>query len=292
MIATHDVSVIGCGLMGSAIARRFAESGHSVVVWNRPGEKAEALAGPGQAAVSSVAEAVRRAPLVVACTATYDTTLSALAPVDDWTGATLVNLAVGTPDEATETAGWAAERGADYLDGMPVCFPKDIGGAATMVLYSGAATVWRRYADTLRCLGGASWHVSEDVAAANLLETGLGSFFMTAQRAYVEALNYLQDAAVPPSAMRMLTDHLLDILRKTTAETVDAIEADDRQTAQADQATIAMFAEAARTNLEELRAAGHRAPVLAAAVQDVESLVDAGLGHCGIHARAGTGVRG
>jgi 3-hydroxyisobutyrate dehydrogenase-like beta-hydroxyacid dehydrogenase len=279
------VAVVGCGLMGSAIARRFAESGHSVVVWNRTPDKAEALAGPGLIAVSSVVEAVRRAPLVVACTANYDTTLSALAPVDDWAGTTLVNHAVGTPGEATTVEAWAAECGADYLDGMPVCFPKDIGNTATMVLYSGSASAWNQHAATLICLGGASWHVSEDVAVTNVLEAGLGAFFMTAQRAYIEAVNYLQDARVPPRAMRMLTSNLLDLLRTTTTETVDAVELDNRQTAQADQATIGMFAEAARTNLEEMRAAGHGAPLLTAAVEDVEALVDAGLGHLGIHAR-------
>jgi 3-hydroxyisobutyrate dehydrogenase-like beta-hydroxyacid dehydrogenase len=283
--ATHDVTVIGCGLMGSAIVRQLAASGHAVVAWNRTTERAQTLAGGGVTPVASVAEAVRRSPLVLTCTLDYASTLSALSPVADWTGKTLVNLAVGTPSQATEMAGWAAGRGVDYLDGIPVCFPRDIGGAATMVLYSGSAAVWRRHAETLGCLGGASRHVSEDVAATNVLETGLGSFFMTAQRAYVEAVNYLQDQSVSPQAMRMLTTHLVEILLTTTAETVDAVEAGERQDAHADQATIAMMADGVRTNLTEMRAAGHDAPVLTAAVQDLEALVEAGLGHHGIHAR-------
>ncbi len=285
MIATHDVAVIGCGLMGSAIARRFAESGHSVVVWNRTAEKAEALVGPGLTAVSSVADAVRHATLVVSCTVNYDTTVSALSPVADWAGVTLVNLAVGTPAQATAMGEWSAERGADYLDGVPVCFPSDIGAATTMLLYAGATSAWRAHEATLGCLGGASWHVAEDLAATNVLEAGLGGFFMVAQRAYVEAVNYLQDAAVAPSAMRVLTSRLLDLLVTTTGETIDAVERNDRQTAQAEEATLAMYAEAARTNLDEMRAAGHDAPLLAAAARDLEELAGAGLGHLGIHAR-------
>jgi choline dehydrogenase-like flavoprotein len=51
---TYDVAVIGCGLMGSALARTFARNGLSVAVWNRTPERAEALAGKGISAVRAV----------------------------------------------------------------------------------------------------------------------------------------------------------------------------------------------------------------------------------------------
>lgn len=280
-----DVAVIGCGLMGSALARQFAASGFSVLVWNRTTAKAQALEGEGIAVAASAAEAVGHSSLVVACTATYSTTRSALEAPLAWKGKTLVNLAVGTPGEARAMAAWAAGQGANYLDGMPMCFPKEIGEAGTMVLFSGPDAAWRNHAAVLGCLGGASTHVSEDVGLTNVLEVGLGAFFITAQRAYVEAVNYLQDEGAPPTAMRMVTRQLLDLLATTTTETVDALELNVRQTAQADQATLAMFAEGARTNLIEMRAAGHTAPVLAAAVADIEELVFAGHGDLGIHAR-------
>jgi 3-hydroxyisobutyrate dehydrogenase-like beta-hydroxyacid dehydrogenase len=66
--------------MGAALARAFAESGCSVVVWNRTPERAEALAGEGITPVRSVADAVGASRLVVACTSTYETTLAAIAP--------------------------------------------------------------------------------------------------------------------------------------------------------------------------------------------------------------------
>lgn len=281
-----NVAVVGCGRTGSAVARAFAQSGHSVTVWNRTAAHARALTGPGIVAVDSVDDAVRSAPLVVTCTLNYETTSSALALVADLAGVALVNLSVGAPAQATSMGVWAAKRGADYLDGMPACFPREIGSAAAMVLYSGSLSAWRAHEKTLSCLGAASLYLSDDVTLTNVLETGLGSFFFTAQRAYLEVMNYLEDAGAPTKVVRTLTNQVIDVLRTTTAQTIDAAESDERETAGADQATIAMFADAVQVNLQELRDAGHPAPLLAAAARDLEEIAGAGLGHLGVHARS------
>ncbi|MCV7081858.1 NAD(P)-binding domain-containing protein [Mycolicibacterium insubricum] len=47
MAESHDVVVLGCGLMGSALARSFATRGYSTGTWNRTHERAEALAADG-----------------------------------------------------------------------------------------------------------------------------------------------------------------------------------------------------------------------------------------------------
>lgn len=41
--STYDVCIVGCGLMGSAIARTLATSGPRVVAWNRTLAAAEEL---------------------------------------------------------------------------------------------------------------------------------------------------------------------------------------------------------------------------------------------------------
>jgi len=116
----YDVAVLGCGLMGTALVRALAKSGHSVAVWNRTPGRAEALAGDGITPIRTVGDAVDSSRLIIACMSTYDSTISALESVADWTGATLVNVASGAPEEAEVLAGWAAERGAQYLDGSIV----------------------------------------------------------------------------------------------------------------------------------------------------------------------------
>ena len=53
-----DVSVIGLGAMGSALAEALLKSGLSVTVWNRSPARADALVAKGAVAAGSVNEAV------------------------------------------------------------------------------------------------------------------------------------------------------------------------------------------------------------------------------------------
>jgi 3-hydroxyisobutyrate dehydrogenase-like beta-hydroxyacid dehydrogenase len=57
-----EISVIGCGAMGSAIAETLAEKDTRVTVWNRTRERAEALAGPRVIVAGSVGEAIANSP--------------------------------------------------------------------------------------------------------------------------------------------------------------------------------------------------------------------------------------
>jgi 3-hydroxyisobutyrate dehydrogenase-like beta-hydroxyacid dehydrogenase len=119
-----DVSVIGLGAMGSALAEAFLKNGLSVTVWNRSPAKADALVAKGAVAAASVKDAVEASKLVVACLLVYDAVYEAFEPAKDaLAGRTLVNLTNGTPAQAREMAQWAGSRGADYLDGGIMAVP-------------------------------------------------------------------------------------------------------------------------------------------------------------------------
>jgi 3-hydroxyisobutyrate dehydrogenase len=60
-----NVTILGAGRMGSAMAARLAESGHRVSVWDRNTKHAEGLVGDGVTAVPDVADAVADASVVI-----------------------------------------------------------------------------------------------------------------------------------------------------------------------------------------------------------------------------------
>ena len=60
-----DVTVLGMGRMGQALARRLLAGGHRVVVWNRTPGKAEGVLAAGATEASSVAEAAKGAEVVI-----------------------------------------------------------------------------------------------------------------------------------------------------------------------------------------------------------------------------------
>jgi 3-hydroxyisobutyrate dehydrogenase-like beta-hydroxyacid dehydrogenase len=280
---SHDVTVVGCGLMGAAIARALARAGYRVAAWNRTHARAEALAADGITPLRSIADAVGVSPTVIACVTTYADVTSALDPVSDWHGSTLINVTSGTADEATELARWAAERGAEYLDGGIFCYPKDIGTPEAPILFSGPDAVWSRHEAVLKALGGGSRLVGEEVATANLLYIGMSVFLFGAMSAYVEAATYLLGRGVAAETVREVANPPIDTLYYFADDATTAIASGRFET---DQATTDIFADGARAYLDVLQQAGHPARVLAATVATLDAAQAAGLGHLGYPAQA------
>jgi 3-hydroxyisobutyrate dehydrogenase-like beta-hydroxyacid dehydrogenase len=280
---THDVAVIGCGLMGSALARTFADRGLRVAAWNRTPERAEALSGDGVTPVTDIDVAVRTSRLVVACTSTYETTMTALEAVSAWNGTALVNIGTSSPPEAEQAARWAAERGAAYLDGSILCYPQQIGTPEGFVVFSGTPDVWAEHERTLMVLGEACRHVADQVRGASVIDAAItGAFYVAALGAYVEAITYAQSEGVSAEALQMATQSALEALKYTTDEAAASIASDSHAT---DQATLEVYAQGSRTTLAAMRAAGHRARLLGAAVENLNAAEAAGLGKLGFYAQ-------
>jgi 3-hydroxyisobutyrate dehydrogenase-like beta-hydroxyacid dehydrogenase len=87
-----EVSILGLGPMGFALAHELLRAGRSVTVWNRTLTKAGPLQLEGAVVASSAAAAAAAAPVVVVCVADYVATYAALEKAD-LTGKVLVRAA-------------------------------------------------------------------------------------------------------------------------------------------------------------------------------------------------------
>ncbi|MGV9866670.1 NAD(P)-dependent oxidoreductase [Rhodococcus koreensis] len=281
---THDATVIGCGLMGAAIARTLAESGLSVAAWNRTHSKAEALSEAGITAIRDISDATAAAPLVIACTAAgYDGLRETIAPTRaNWTGMTFVNLTSGSPDEADELSAHIEGKGARYLDGMIVCYPKDIGADDAFVCYSGSPEAWTAHEATLMKLGGASRHVSADSRGANVMTTWYVQFYVTAVTAYVEAIGYAVDQGVTREQIDAFTPLLVDLVAHAAPAFSEAVASGDHAT---NQATIDTFLGDGSV-LAQIKTTGRKARVYSAAVDSMTKAIADGLGDRGLSALA------
>jgi len=77
-----DISTLGLGLMGSALARSLVDGGHDVTVWNRTPAKMQPLVDVGAAPADSVAEAVEASPVVLVNIDDYPSTRALLDAAD------------------------------------------------------------------------------------------------------------------------------------------------------------------------------------------------------------------
>lgn len=283
----HDVVVIGCGLMGSAIARTLAAAGASVAAWNRTHSKAEALASDGITAVRDIRDAIAAAPLIVGCTTAYDVLWAQVADVDSgWADTTFVNLTTGTPSEADEMEERIAAKGARYLDGMIVCYPEGIGTDHGFICYSGPATVWAHHSETLMKLGGATQHLSTNIRAANLMAVWYAAFYVSSLAAYVEAVAFACDQGVTREEIDSLTPMLIDLLSHAAPAISYAVTSGDHDT---DQATVDTFLDGSAPALGEMRSAGHVAGMYTAALSSMRVASTSGLGARGFSALALSG---
>ena len=69
-----EISVIGLGSMGSTLAKTLLSAGHKVTVWNRSQEKSDLLVAEGAKIEATIADAVRKSPVILVCIANYTTT--------------------------------------------------------------------------------------------------------------------------------------------------------------------------------------------------------------------------
>ncbi|MCP3803895.1 NAD(P)-binding domain-containing protein [Allokutzneria sp. A3M-2-11 16] len=167
------VTVIGLGSMGKALAAAFLKAGHPTTVWNRTAGKADDLVANGAVRAATVEDAISASPLVVICLLDYPTLHDVLGGAGAaLAGRTVVNLTNGTPDQARETAAWAAEIGADYLDGGIMAVPPMIGQPGSLVLYSGSRSSFDQHARALDGLGAAQF-VGADPGLASLYDLAL-----------------------------------------------------------------------------------------------------------------------
>jgi 3-hydroxyisobutyrate dehydrogenase-like beta-hydroxyacid dehydrogenase len=172
------VTVIGLGLMGSALASAFQRAGHELTVWNRSPGRAEPFQGTARIA-GNVSDAVAASDTIVVSLLNYEAGNHVLRTPDVEkiiAGKTIVQLTTGTPADARDSEAWAHQHGATYLDGAISGYPRTIGTDGNEIYYSGDATVFESRRGVLGVLGGKATFCGEAVGAAAAVDLGALEF--------------------------------------------------------------------------------------------------------------------
>ncbi|MBC8103083.1 MAG: NAD(P)-dependent oxidoreductase [Cytophagales bacterium] len=174
-----EVSVIGLGEMGAALAQTLLGGGRRVVVWNRTSAKADPLVRAGAVLAPDAAAAVRASSLVIVCVTDYEATrtiLEAEGVASALSGRTLIQLTTGTPQDARNGGAWAQTRGVEYLDGAILAAPSQVGRPDTPIFVSGSEAAFRQSEPILRILAGNLQYRGEAVGAASAWDLAFLSY--------------------------------------------------------------------------------------------------------------------
>lgn len=193
--AGEPVTVIGLGLMGSALAGALLKAGHPTTVWNRTAAKADDLVARGATLAPTVGDAIRAGSLIVVCLADAAAVRDAVGPHrDDLAGRTLVNLTSGTSDEAREIATWTP----GYVDGAIMAVPEVIGQPEAFLLFSGSPEAFAKHEETLKRFGAATFF-GADPGLASLYDVALLGVMWGTLNAFLHGAALLGAAKVDAS---------------------------------------------------------------------------------------------
>jgi 3-hydroxyisobutyrate dehydrogenase-like beta-hydroxyacid dehydrogenase len=212
-----DVTVIGLGAMGSAIANAFLNAGHETTVWNRSPDKVEALKRSGANVADSPTDAVTASPAVVVCIDDYQATWKLFEEHglgSQFAGRTLVQFSTGTPQEARDTEAGSITHGTRYLDGAILAYPREVGHDALIAVsgdeghYAGTQGLLSALSTDVRYLGSA-------IGAAAALDVAVMSYYILSHIGLVHAALICESEDVRRD---MLASVLVDSLPSDTEE--------------------------------------------------------------------------
>ncbi|MEU4401213.1 NAD(P)-dependent oxidoreductase [Micromonospora orduensis] len=194
------VAVLGLGPMGRALAAASLAAGHPTVLWNRSLDKATALLDQGAVLAPTVAEAAHRASVVIACVINYQAVRAVMSGLEHPPRGTFVNLSSGHAAEARDMAGWAAQRGVNYLEGAILTPAPTIGTPAATILYSGPRVLFDDSLPWLESFGGSSAYLGADAGTAAAYEMALLDLFTMSVGGLAHAYALAITEGIPPTA--------------------------------------------------------------------------------------------
>jgi 3-hydroxyisobutyrate dehydrogenase len=196
-----EISLLGCGLLGTAIGERLLASGYRLHVWNRRPERTQALIAAGAQLASSPADAVAAGDLVITVLSDGPVTEEVLIHQAGTAlpGRLVLQVATIAPAESRHLAIALQQRGASYLE-TPVLGsrPEALAGCL-QVMVGGELTDLDRARPVLTALGGEPRHLGP-VGAALHAKLALNQLIASLTHSFSLALHVVQQAGVEVEA--------------------------------------------------------------------------------------------
>jgi 3-hydroxyisobutyrate dehydrogenase len=192
-----EITLVGSGLLGTAIGERLLARGYRLHVWKRRQERAQALVAAGAQLASSPAEAVAAGELVITVLSDGPITAEVLLNQAGTAlpGRLVLQVATIAPAESRDLAIALQQRSARYLE-TPVLGsrPEALAGCL-QVMVGGDLADLERARPVLLALGGEPRHLGP-VGAALHTKLALNQLIASLTHSFSLALHVVQQAGV------------------------------------------------------------------------------------------------
>ena len=193
------ITFIGMGLLGSNFTKALLQKGHSVQVWNRSHEKAEALEAAGARAIRDIRVAVKgihRIHLTLSDDAAVDSVLEAAEPALEKGCLLLDHTTTSMQGAIDRTRNWAA-KGIHYVHVPVFMGPANALESTGYMLISESEPILNQVLPLIGPMTGKVLRYGSDTGRAAAIKLAGNSFLITMTTGIADMLGVAKSMGVP-----------------------------------------------------------------------------------------------
>ena len=231
-----NISVIGLGSMGFALAETLLKADFNISVWNRTSSKAQKLENKGANICSTPNEAFKNSQFIVASLSNYEAWNNIIDSnqIDmDLSGKTIIQLTTGSIEEVTALNDWVKKYNGDLLEGIISCFPSQIGTEESLILLAGSDNSINNCKDIISILSPQYKNLGSNLIAPTVLSRAFLSGALGGLIGMMNGAVLCQKADISLDDFKEIYMDRSSIIEQESKRIIDAIATEDTENTEA-----------------------------------------------------------
>ena len=231
-----NISVIGLGSMGFALAETLLKADFNISVWNRTSSKAQKLENKGANICSTPNEAFKNSQYIVASLSNYEAWNNIIDSnqIDiDLSGKTIIQLTTGSIEEVTTLNDWVKKYNGELLEGIISCFPSQIGTEESLILLAGSNNSVNNCKDIISVLSPKYKNLGSNLIAPTVLSRAFLSGALGGLIGMMNGAVLCQKADISLDDFKEIYMDRSSIIEQESKRIIDAITTEDTENTEA-----------------------------------------------------------
>tara|TARA_Y100001935_G_C17272042_1_gene492511 strand:+ start:171 stop:1052 length:882 start_codon:yes stop_codon:yes gene_type:complete len=231
-----NISVIGLGSMGFALAETLLKADFNISLWNRTLSKAQKLENKGANICSTPNEAFKNSQYIVACLSNYEAWNNIIDSNEidmDLSGKTIIQLTSGSIEEVIALNDWVKKYNGDLLEGIISCFPTQIGTKESLILLSGDNNSINNCKDIISILSPQYKNLGSNLIAPTVLSRAFISGALGGLIGMMNGAVLCQKADISLDDFKEIYMDRSSIIEQESKRIIDAIATEDTENTEA-----------------------------------------------------------
>tara|TARA_B110000858_G_scaffold182760_1_gene222456 strand:- start:57 stop:950 length:894 start_codon:yes stop_codon:yes gene_type:complete len=232
-----NISVIGLGSMGLALAKTLLKSDSKISVWNRTLSKSQDLNNKGAHVCLSPIEALQCSEIIIVCLSNYEAWKNIIDSnqIDiDLSKKTIVQLTSGSIEEVTDHSDWVKKHNGDLLEGAIISFPSEIGTKDSSIILAGNNEVIENCKDIISLLFPLHTNLGDNLIGPTVLSRALVSGGLAGLIGMMNGVAICQKADISLDHFKNIyIERINSMINKESKRIIEAIAAKDTKSTEA-----------------------------------------------------------